>query len=148
MSASDPALPFDSRLSTLIKQAEQALLAEKNRALHPFDLTVPQYSALLVLAENPGVSSARLARLVGVTAQAMNSVVMLLEQRGLVSRTPSPDHGKVLLVKLTRAGATLLRRADQEAVEVEHRLASAFSGSCLAQLRDHLAAVIKTLSKR
>lgn len=147
MPTSKSALPFEMRLGTFIKQAEQALMAEKNRVLHPFDLTVPQYSALLLLAEHPGVSSARLARLVGVTAQAMNSVITMLEQRGLVDRTPSPDHGKVLLIKLTRAGSTLLRGADEEAVAVERRLAAAFSEPELAQLREQLITVVKTLTK-
>ncbi|GAA5180437.1 hypothetical protein GCM10023322_12740 [Rugosimonospora acidiphila] len=49
----------------------------------------------------------------------MNSVVTLLEQRGLVSRSPSPDRGKILLIRLTDTGAALLRRADRDAVAVE-----------------------------
>ncbi|WP_322762471.1 MarR family transcriptional regulator [Frankia sp. Cr2] len=147
MPAGESVLPFEQRLGTLIKQAEQALIAEKSRVLHPFDLTVPQYSALLLLTENPGVSSARLARLVGVTAQAMNSVITLLEQRALVSRTPSPDHGKVLLIRLTRAGSALLRRADEQAVAVEQRLAAAFSQPDLARFREQLATAIEVLAK-
>ncbi len=74
----ESALPFEQRLGTLIKQAEHALMAEKNRVLRPFGLTVPQYSALLILSEHPLISGARLARWCGVTAQAMNGVVNLL----------------------------------------------------------------------
>jgi len=140
------ALPFEQRLGTLIKQAEQALMAEKNRVLRPFGLTVPQYSALLILSEQPSISSARLARLCGVTAQAMNGVVGLLEQRGLISRVQSADHAKVLLLGLTPAGAALLQQADQEAVAVERRLADAYTAAELGQLRTHLAAAVGALT--
>lgn len=140
------ALPFEQRLGTLIKQAEQALMAEKNRVLRPFGLTVPQYSALLILSEQPAISSARLARLCGVTAQAMNGVVGLLEQRGLINRSQSADHAKVFLLGLTHAGAAVLKQADQEAVGVERRLADAYTAADLGQLRTHLAAAVGALS--
>ncbi|MEV4496326.1 MarR family transcriptional regulator [Micromonospora arborensis] len=140
-------LPSEQRLGSLIKQAEQALITEKNRVLRPFGLTVPQYSALLMLAENPNISGARLARLGGVTAQAMNGVVALLDQRGLISRTTSPDHAKVLLLRLTRAGVALLREADREAVAVERRLMGSFSDQDLATFRTQLATAIEVLTE-
>jgi DNA-binding MarR family transcriptional regulator len=147
MPTTESELPFDQRLGTLIKQAEQALIAEKNRVLRPFGLTVPQYSVLLILAENPNISGARLARLLGVTAQAMNGVVALLGQRELISRTASPDHAKVLLLRLTRAGQTLLRKADQEAVAVERRLMGSFSDHDLTAFRQQLATAVEVLTE-
>lgn len=147
MPLSPSALPFEQRLGTLIKQAEQALIAEKNRVLRPFGLTVPQYSALLVLSEHPLISSARLARLCGVTAQAMNGVVGLLEQRGLISRAQSADHAKVLLLGLTPAGGALLQQADQEAVAVERRLAQAYGDDELGRFRAYLAAAVGALAE-
>jgi len=37
-------------------------MRSKSQALAPFGLTVPQYAALLVIAEHPGLSAADLAR--------------------------------------------------------------------------------------
>lgn len=146
MTANEAAgLPSALRLGSQIKQCEQALIAEKQRVLRPFDLTVPQYAALLTLSESPRISGAQLARRCGVTAQAMNGVVALLERRGLVSRTPSEDHAKVLLLRLTRTGQALLRRADPQAVAVERRLMGAFSAAQLAELRGLLDTALKTL---
>ncbi|RAJ41749.1 DNA-binding MarR family transcriptional regulator [Kitasatospora sp. SolWspMP-SS2h] len=147
MPTTESELPFDQRLGSLIKQAEQALIAEKNRVLRPFGLTVPQYSALLLLAENPNISGARLARICGVTAQAMNGVISLLDQRKLISRTNSPDHAKVLLLRLTRAGTALLRKADREAVAVERRLMHSFDDQDLAAFRKQLTIAIEVLSE-
>lgn len=146
MPTAGSALPFDRRLGTLLKRAEQALMTEKNRVLRPFGLTVPQYSALLILSEHPLISGARLARLAGVTAQAMNSVVNLLEQRGLVSRTQSADHAKVILLGLTPAGASLFHQADREAIAVEQRLAGSYTAAGIERLRAALTVAIETLT--
>lgn len=146
MPTPESALPFEERLGTLIKRAEQALMTEKNRVLRPFGLTVPQYSALLILAEHPLISGARLARLCGVTAQAMNGVVSNLEQNGLITRTQSADHAKVLLLSLTPAGTRLFRQADAAAVAVERRLADTYGAADLEQLRKGLSTAIDALT--
>lgn len=44
------------RLGHVIKRAEQALIARKTRVLRAFDLTVPQYAALLLLSGTDGMS--------------------------------------------------------------------------------------------
>jgi DNA-binding MarR family transcriptional regulator len=139
-------LPSGLRLGNQIKQCEQALLAEKHRVLRPFDLTVPQYAALLMLSETPRISAARLARQCGVTAQAMSGLVALLEERGLIVRTRSEAHAKVLIIELTRSGKALLRRADQAAIAVERRLMDAFPEQQLSVFREFLDSAIKVLA--
>lgn len=141
------AMPLDERIGNVIKRAEQAVIAAKTAVLRPFGLTVPQYAALVALAEQPGISGARLARLCGVSAQAMNGVIGLLEQRGLIRREPSPDHGRVLLARLTRAGHALLRSADARAVAVERRLAAAYTGAEREQLCRLLETAVATLDE-
>ncbi|MFE3288461.1 MarR family winged helix-turn-helix transcriptional regulator, partial [Streptomyces sp. NPDC059233] len=86
----------DERIGAHIKRAEQALLAAKNAAVKPAAVTVPQYAALLWLAEKPGVSAAALARLCGVTPPTMNTVLKNLQERGLIERTPHELHRNVL----------------------------------------------------
>lgn len=139
-------LPSTQRLGNQIKQCEQALLSEKHRVLRPYELTVPQYAAMLVLSETPRISGAQLSRRCGVTAQAMNGLVALLDERGLISRTRSDVHAKVLLIELTRAGRALLRRADQAAIAVERRLMDSFPDEQLAAFREYLDAAIEVLS--
>jgi DNA-binding MarR family transcriptional regulator len=134
------------RLGGQIKQCEQALIAEKHRVLRPFELTVPQYAAMLALSETPRLSGAQLARRCGVSAQAMNGVVALLDGRGLISRTRSELHAKVLVIELTPEGRALLRRADRAAVAVERRLMDAFSEGQLTVFREFLDTAIEALS--
>ncbi len=138
-------LPVEERIGHLIKRAEQALISAKSRALKATGLTVPQYAALLMLAQKPGISGAELARLCLVTPQTMASVLTNLERKGLVHREPSVVHSQVLVSKLTPAGRGLLRRADRLAVSVEHALADAFTATQGHDLRDLLSTAIRTL---
>ncbi|EIV93653.1 transcriptional regulator [Frankia sp. QA3] len=127
------------RLGLAIKRAEQVLIAEKARVLRPFGLTVAQYVAMVAIAATPGISGARVARQSNVTPQTMAVVLAGLEAKGLIERQPSGDHAQVLVTRLTRAGQALFRRADAAALEVEERLAAAFSDAELATLRELLA---------
>ncbi len=134
-----------SRIGHFIKRAEQALMAEKSNALREFELTVPQYSALVALSFTPGTSGAQLARLCVVTPQTMATVLANLEAKGLIEREPSAVHHKVLVTKLTRTGKALLKRADAKAKAVENRLAEAYEPAEFDQFRELLERAIKVL---
>nr|WP_275587191.1 MarR family transcriptional regulator [Micromonospora terminaliae] len=111
------------------------MVARKADCLAPFDLTVTQYTAMLMLRCNPGSSSAQLARLCRVTPQSMSVVTAALEQRGLAQRTPAAIHPRVMALTLTRRGAILLNRADLAAREVDARYEEEFTADELAALR-------------
>jgi DNA-binding MarR family transcriptional regulator len=106
---------LESRTGTFIKRAEQALMAEKQRALKPFGLTVPQYSALHALSVTP-LSGAQLARVCCVTPQSMASLLATLEGKKLIERTPSSVHMQVLVSRLIRRGHAVFRKADAAAL--------------------------------
>lgn len=135
-----------SRLGNHIKRAEQAMIAEKTRALRPHGLTVPQYAAMYVLSLDPGVSGARLARACHVTPQSMGPLLAGLEARGLVERTPSEHHSQVLVTRLTRSGQALLRAADAAALAVEARMAEALGEGEPERLRELLGRVVEALN--
>jgi DNA-binding MarR family transcriptional regulator len=128
-----------SRLGHVIKLAEQALTSVKANALREFELTVPQYSAMVALSFVPGASGAQLARICAVTPQTMATVLANLETKSLIQRSPSSVHQKVLVTKLTRSGQALVRKADAKAKAIEDRLAQEFD----AAERETLAALLE-----
>lgn len=127
-------MPLEERVGLHLKRAEQELMAAKSTALRPLGLTVPQYSALLLLARNPGMSAAALARGCLVTPQTMATVLANLESKGLVSRQPHRWHRSVTELQLTDEGQRLLVRADAEASAIEQGIAAEFSTTEQAQL--------------
>lgn len=138
-------LPVNQRIGHYIKRVEQQLVSSKQSVLRPFKINVPQYTVLLVLSQEAGLSGAALARRCMVTPQTMSSVLATLEGRGLVERRNHPVHSHILETRLTRAGRTLLNRADEAVTEVEQRLTDAFapdeSEQFLAQLERCMSAL-------
>ncbi|MEV0249337.1 MarR family transcriptional regulator [Nocardia sp. NPDC050712] len=131
-------MPAAERLGSYLKRAEQAMAAAKTAALKPAGVTVSQYSALLHLDENPGISAAALARLCGVTPPTMNTVLSNLQERGLIERTPHAWHKNVLETRLTDKGAAVMKDADSRAIHVERTVAAEFGAAELAQLQNLL----------
>jgi len=135
-----------ARIGTDIKRAEVALIARKTNALRHLGLTVPQYAALMTLYHSPGSSGAQVARTCMVTAQTMATVFKNLDSKGLIIRTPSSVHQKVLVTELTPAGRALLMKADQEARAIENGLSDEFDPEERATLHALLERVIKVLN--
>lgn len=70
-----------------------------------------QFSVLALLAHDPGLSQAELARRVMITPQSMSESLASLLHEGLISRDePAPGHAA--RVQLTAAGRALLAKAN------------------------------------
>jgi DNA-binding MarR family transcriptional regulator len=98
-------------------------------------LTVSQYSALLVIAETPGISGAELARQCLVTPQTMTTVLGNLTVKGLIERRAVPGKGRAMETTITRSGRTLLARADKKVEEIDGLLAGQLTKTDQASLR-------------
>ncbi|MFI5307738.1 MAG: MarR family winged helix-turn-helix transcriptional regulator [Polyangiales bacterium] len=133
------------RISYLVKWVERGLRSELDTALSAYGLTTPEYTALSVLHERDGLSSAQLARRTFVTPQAMNQLVISLERRVLVERQPDSEHRRILRTSLTRSGRALVARCDRATRDVEQRLLSGFSRAEAEQLRHALSRCVSAL---
>jgi DNA-binding MarR family transcriptional regulator len=120
-------VPVEEYLCTRIRRAEQALMAHHEGVLRGYGLTMTQYTVLLTLSREDGMSGAQLARACGVTQQSMASVLTGVQHKGLIDRRPSPVHAKVLVATLTDAGRDVLERAYQEVIVLERALTDRFA---------------------
>src|SRR5919108_3279057 len=99
------------RSGYLLRQAWHAFRAAMDSALRAHGLNGAQYAVLSVLARDPGMSGADLARSCNTTPQAMNGVLATLERDGLIERRPHPTHGRILQVTMPREGEARLEAA-------------------------------------
>nr|WP_306454497.1 MarR family transcriptional regulator [Streptomyces sp. TLI_235] len=76
-----------------------------------------------------------------VTSGAITQRLDRLQANGLVTRSPSPTDGRVVLVALTEEGLALVERALPDHLATEERLLGGLS----AAERDGLATVLRTL---
>lgn len=130
------------RTSYLVARLDRLVRSQLTDVLDPFDLSVPQYTLLSVLEHRPGLSNAQLARRSYITAQAMHQVVNGLEERGLISRRVSPDHGRIQLTELTDDGIAMLKACDEEVTRLEERIFAGLGEGGEERLRELLEAAI------
>jgi DNA-binding MarR family transcriptional regulator len=106
----------------LVKQLERALRARIDAIVQPLRLTAVQYTALSVLADHPGMSSAQLARRSFVSAQAANELVAVLARLGLITRRTEHDGGRAMGIYLTAAATRLLAQCDARIDKLEDQM--------------------------
>ncbi|WRZ92691.1 MarR family transcriptional regulator [Streptomyces sp. NBC_01007] len=122
-------IPIENDLCVRIRRSEQALMAHHEAVLRAYGLTMTQYTVLLIISREGGMSGAQLARSCGVTQQSMGSVLTNMENKELIRRETSPVHAKVQIATLTAEGQALLDRAYQEVIILERALTDAFTPS-------------------
>jgi len=94
--------PSPYRLTYLVKQLQEALLARLQDITQEVGLTPRQYTALSVLVLHPGISAAMLARLTFVTPQAAHEMVTTLERKGLLEILPDANDSRSKRLVTTR----------------------------------------------
>ena len=124
----------------LIKEVQHLLRLRMDSALAHVSITTPQFAVLTWLDRTPGLSNADLSHRCFVTPQTMNLIVQKLEDRGLVLRTPSPDHGRIQQLGLTAEGTNVLQHARISLATVERGLFGVLSA---AELKGLVAALRK-----
>jgi DNA-binding MarR family transcriptional regulator len=135
------------RLTYLVKQLQEALLARLDAITRPFGLTAKQYTALSALRELPGLSSAALGRLTFVTPQAANEMVMTLEGKGFLTRSVDQSNRRCLEAELTRAGTRALTKIDELVDALELEVFGGIGTADQAQLRRMVHACLDALSR-
>jgi len=135
-----------AQIGYLLKETQSLLHTRMDEVLRPLGLTVPQYSCLLTLQQQPGITSSELARRGFVSRQSMNVLLQSLADRGLVTRDDEPGPRNQLAAQLTPATAELLAEAQRGVEAVVTRMTSALPAEGLVELRDSLVAIRNQLS--
>lgn len=133
------------RVSYLVGRLDRLLRRQLADALAGHRLSLPEYTALSVLAARTGLSNAQLARRSLITPQAANEVLTRLEERRLVRRNADPGHRRVRPAELTPAGRKLLAKADQAVDAVERKMLARTTAAERSAFRDSLASAVCAL---
>jgi DNA-binding MarR family transcriptional regulator len=97
--------------------------AERIRVIEDNDLTVTQFKALLLLAEQGRQSGGQIAELLGLSPAAASRALDAMVQRGLATRTECEDDRRIRLFEATEAGLNLTAgMADLRKAQIERYL--------------------------
>jgi DNA-binding MarR family transcriptional regulator len=123
--ASPPVIDLDvlnSRLGYFVRRLQVWVFQDFIRRLAPIDISPAQFSVLVVISANPGLSQMELATTLGIERARLVRLLHRLERRGLTQRLPSSADGRRHALRLTREGQKTLARAKTLAVEHEAAL--------------------------
>jgi DNA-binding MarR family transcriptional regulator len=101
----------DHSLGFALKRLQQSLRSRMDASLAEHGLTTPQYAVLALLAEQPGLSNAELARQSFVAAPTMLRLLETLTRAGLVTRAEPTPNQRARGTRLTAAGESRLAAA-------------------------------------
>ena len=105
------------------------------RLRHECGVPLGSLSVMLVIERTPDCRVNEIAAALSITVGGVSQAVDRLEQRGHVSRRPSPTDRRSSIVELTDAGRELVARAGPVFdAELERRLAGRLSDAALAEL--------------
>jgi|SRR4051812_44309184 DNA-binding MarR family transcriptional regulator len=103
-------------------------------ALAPFGLRTGAFSALALIAANPGCSQNQLAQGLGMDKSAVVAIVDELEARGLATRVRQTEDRRRHALKLTAKGKALMQRMLKPASQPGRPIREALSPRELQQL--------------
>ena len=94
-----------------MKRAFMVIGADLARTLEPFELRMLTFTALTLVADNPGLSQSQLAEAMQVERPNLVVIVDELETRGLITRDRVPTDRRTYALRITAEGARLLANA-------------------------------------
>jgi DNA-binding MarR family transcriptional regulator len=113
---------LNEHLGYFIRRLQVWVFQDFIRTLAPVDIRPAQYSVLVVIAANPGLSQSDLADRLGIERARLVRVLDKLERRGLIQRLASPTDRRSHALRLTREGQKILKRAAMLAALHEAKL--------------------------
>jgi DNA-binding MarR family transcriptional regulator len=113
---------LDNHLGYVIRRVQLWIFQDFISTLATIDIRPAQYSVLVVIAANPGLSQAEVAEALGIERARLVRLLDKLEKRGLTRRLASPVDRRSHVLCLTREGQKVLKRAKTLAALHETRL--------------------------
>jgi DNA-binding MarR family transcriptional regulator len=102
------------------------------------DISFAHGMVLKMLAREPGISGAQLARRTSVTAQSMNGLLRSMESTGMILREKHPENRRTDCWFMTRTGLRQVQQAGEIVDEIITRMLASISKADAARLTELL----------
>lgn len=127
-----------------LRKTTRLLSQVYDQALKPIGLKGTQFTLMMSLAEQDGVTIGRLARPLGLDRTSLSRNARLLEKKGLVEISEGDDRREQVL-KLTDKGNELLQEAIPLWETVQNRIAEEIGENKLNQLLGDLRELVNRI---
>jgi DNA-binding MarR family transcriptional regulator len=137
-----PDLEVAFAIGPLIGRVRMVLLSALDRELASFDITGMQFAILKHLSDGGAETAADLCRLLHYDTGSMTRLLDKLEDKRLIRRERSRNDRRLVCLRVTAAGRSLLPRLwDSAGRGVQHML-SGFRAAEIRDLREYLERMI------
>ena len=133
---------LNGHLGYFVRRFQVWIFQDFVRTLASFDIRPAQYSVLVVIEANAGLSQADLADTLGIERARLVRLLDDLEKRGFTRRLPSPSDRRSHALFLTREGQQKLKRIKALAAAHEARVEAVLG----AEQRNQMLAALKGFS--
>jgi DNA-binding MarR family transcriptional regulator len=131
---------LDERLGYFVRRLQVWVFQDFIRRLSSIDVSPAQFSVLVVISANRGLSQSELAATLGIERARLVRLLHRLEARGLTQRLPSSADGRRHALQLTREGQKVLAHAtalaEQHEAALRHKLGPERYQALLEMLRE------------
>lgn len=114
--------PFKELIGYALRRAQGAVYADLNDGLARLEIRPLQYTMLLIVSENPGVSQTGVCDVLGMQKANVVPSMGELERRGFIIRRKSEADARSYELHLTAKGRRILQRAGEVQSLHESRL--------------------------
>ncbi|WP_224490979.1 MarR family winged helix-turn-helix transcriptional regulator [Robertkochia flava] len=94
----------DKTIDYVLRSTWQAVTRMYNEEANKFDSTMATGFTLLSIDPEKGSPSTTLGPRMGMEATSLSRILKSMESKGLIFRTPNPDDGRGVIIKLTPLG--------------------------------------------
>ncbi|WP_294269713.1 MarR family transcriptional regulator [uncultured Sphingomonas sp.] len=142
--------PTEAReLALAVFAANGRLVSAGNTLVEHLDLTSAWWQVLAALRYSPTpLTVASIARAMGLTRQAVQRIVDLLEEKGLVAFQPNPQHLRAKLVTLTTAGSEAVVGAENAVAPIDMAIVDHIGPARIRDAISTLRAMVAVISER
>ena len=130
------------KITTLQRELTGTMRRYAFRHWMNLSLSTAQVKSLFCIVENQGISSGKLAEMLGVTPANVTGIVDRLIEQGLVRRVEGAQDRRMAYLSATEAGKTLIESLEQLAAEHVASILSDLDESELEHLYQGMAAFV------
>jgi len=115
-----PELKLENQICFRVYRLNRAITNHYRPFLNELDLTYPQYLVMMALWEKDGIPVNSLSEILKLDTGSLSPLLKRLEATGYIHRKRSKEDERTVIIKLTKVGAELQKKA----IEVPHEMAN------------------------
>ncbi|WP_111893221.1 MarR family winged helix-turn-helix transcriptional regulator [Acinetobacter sp. MB5] len=133
------------KLSYMIARVDRIISKLLTEELKALEISLPQYTALSVLAARGSLSNAKLAERSFIKPQSANKILQDLMATGWIERHADPTHGRRILIQLTDSGYAKLAECNQVVENLEQKMLQGIDMNLAMLIRNNLEIMVSNL---